>query len=68
MNFKTYLKLLFHAIITTVIILSIPVTTCVIAYNYIPNWATFIISLSTSVISLYAGVCYMFYIVNKNKV
>lgn len=68
MNFKTYLKLLFHAIITSAIILSIPITTCVIAYNHIPDWATVILSLATSVISLYAGVCYMFYIVNNNKV
>ena len=68
MNFKTYLKILFHVVITCVIVLSIPITTCVVFYNRIPDWATVVLSLATSVISLYAGVCYMFYIVNKNKI
>ena len=68
MNFKTYLKLLFHVVITCVIVLSIPITTCVVFYNLIPDWATVVLSLATSVISLYAGICYMFYIVNKNKI
>ena len=68
MNFKNYLKLLFHVIITGVIILSIPITTCVIADSHIPDWATVVLSLATSVISLYAGLCYIFYIVNKNKI
>lgn len=60
MTFTTYLKLLFHAVVTTIIIMSLPVLMCVVHYNVLPNWATLVIGLLSAIPTLFAGIKYIF--------
>ena len=65
MTLKTYLKLLVHVIITTVIVLSLPVILCLVLYNRVPDWVTIISSLSSSSITIFFSMKYMEFIVYK---
>ena len=65
MKFTTYLKLMFHVIITALIILTVPVLLVIALYNRLPDWALVIISTVTGIISMYPAINYMWYIVCK---
>ena len=65
MNLKTYFKLLFHAIVTMIIIM-LPVTiSCVLLYNRIPDWAVVVLGVISGLISIFPALKYMTFIVNK---
>ena len=66
MNFKTYIKLMFHVIVTLTIIL-LPVTVaCVLVYNRIPDWAVVVSGIISGLISIFPALKYMMFIVNKD--
>ena len=62
---RNYLSLVFHVLMTAIIILSLPITSCVIFYNVLPNWVTIVISLLLAIPTIYWGIKYMFKIVSK---
>ena len=65
MTFKTYLKLLFHVIVTTLIVLSLPVILCVVLYSRVPDWVTIVLSLTSASITIFFSMKYLEFIVNK---
>ena len=68
MSLKEELILILHAIITTVIVLSLPMLSVVVTYCWLqlPNWACLITGLLSSIPTILLGIRYMFFIVNKN--
>ena len=66
MNLKTYIKLMFHVIVTLTIIL-LPVTiACVLVYNRIPDWAVVVSGVISGLISIFPALKYMIFIVKKD--
>ena len=65
MKLKTYIKLLFHAIVTMLIILSLPITLCVVLKSNVPDWVTIVSSLTSAAITIFFGIKYMIFIVWK---
>ena len=66
MNLKTYFKLLFHVIVTMIIIM-LPVTiSCVMLYNRIPDWAVVVSGVISGLISIFPALKYMIFIVKKD--
>ena len=66
MKLKTYIKLLFHAVVTLIIIM-LPVTiSCVLLYNIIPKWAVVVGGVISGFISIFPALKYMMFIVNKD--
>ena len=65
MTLKTYYKLLFHAIVTTLIILSLPITLCVVLHSNVPDWVTIVSSLASGFITIFFGIKYVIFIVEK---
>lgn len=66
MSLKNYFKLLFHAIVATVIIM-LPVTiSCVLLYNRIPDWAVIVSGVISGFISIFPALKYIVFIVNKD--
>ena len=68
MNLKTFLKLLFHAVITLLIIITVPLVETIVLYNYLPNWALFVIGTVTGIIAMYPALNYMYYVVTKKDI
>lgn len=66
MKFKTYFKLLFHAIVTMIIIMLPVAISCVLLYNRIPNWAVAVSGVVAGLISIFPALKYMIFIVNKD--
>ena len=65
MTLKAYLKLLFQVIVTTLIVLSLPIILCVVLYSRVPDWVTIISSLSSASITIFFGIKYMEFIVYR---
>ena len=65
MSLKNYLKLLFHAIVTMIIIMLPVVILCLLLYNRIPNWAVVVSGVISGLISIFPALKYMVFIVNK---
>lgn len=63
MTLKNYLKLLFHAIVTMLIILSAPVTLCILLYSNVPDWVTITSALASASITIFFGMKYVEFIV-----
>lgn len=63
MNLKNYLKLLFHAIVTMLIILSVPVTLCILLHSNVPDWVTIVSALASASITIFFGMKYIEFIV-----
>ena len=65
MNLKTYFKLLFHVIVTVMIIM-LPVSiVCILLYNILPDWAVVVLGVLSGLISIFPALKYMIFIVNK---
>ena len=65
MTLKNYFKLLFHAVVTMMIIM-LPVTiSCVLLYNRIPDWAVIVSGVISGLISIFPALKYVIFIVNK---
>ena len=66
MTFKNYLKLLFHVIVATLIIM-LPVSiVCVLLYNRIPDWAVVVSGVISGLISMFPALKYIIFIVHKD--
>lgn len=63
MTLKNYLKLLFHGIVTTLIVLSLPVILCVVLCNRVPDWVTIVSALASASITIFFGIKYVMFIV-----
>ena len=68
MTLKTFLKLLFHAMITFLIIITVPLVETIVLYNYLPNWALVVIGAVTGIIAMYPALNYMYYVVAKKDI
>ena len=59
MNLRTYYKLLFHAVVTMIIIM-LPVTiSCVLLYNRIPDWSVCVCGVVTGLFAIFPAIKYM---------
>ena len=63
MTLKNYFKLLFHAVVVLLIILSAPVTLCILLYSNVPDWVTIVSSLASASITIFFGIKYVIFIV-----
>lgn len=64
MILKNYLKILFHAIVTLLIILSAPITLCIILlYSGVPDWIIIVSSLASASVTIFFGMKYVHFIV-----
>lgn len=68
MKLKTYIKLLFHAIVTMLIILSLPIALCAVLNNNVPDWVTAVSSLASASITIFFGIKYIIFIVWKKDI
>ena len=68
MTLKTYCKLLFHALVTMLIILSLPITLCVVLNSNVPDWVTIVSSLASASITIFFGIKYVIFIVWKKDI
>ena len=68
MKLKTYIKLLFHAIVTMLIILSLPMALCAILNSNVPDWVTAVSSLASASITIFFGIKYIIFIVCKKDI
>lgn len=66
MKLKNYLKLLFHAVVTMIIIMLPVAIVCVLLYNRIPDWAVVVSGVISGLISIFPALKYMTFIVNKD--
>ena len=60
MTFKTYCKLMFHVVMCMLIVLSLPVLSCVILYNFAPNWVTLTAGIVSAFPTIYWMIKYIF--------
>lgn len=66
MKFKTFIELLFHAVVTMMIII-LPVSiSCVLLYNRIPNWSVAVSGVVAGLISIFPALKYIIFVVNKD--
>lgn len=65
MTLKNYLKLLFHVVITLLIILSLPMTLFIILHSRIPDWTIVVLSLLSASVTIFFGIKYVHFIVWK---
>lgn len=63
MTLKNYLKLLFHVIVVLLIILSAPVTLCILLCNNVPDWVTIVSALASASITIFFSIKYLIFIV-----
>ena len=68
MKLKTYIKLLFHAIVTMLIILSLPMALCAVLNGNVPDWVTNVSSLASASITIFFGIKYITFIVWKKDI
>lgn len=68
MQFKTFLKLLFHVIVTCLIIITVPLVETIALYNYLPNGALAVIGVFTGIVAMYPALNYMWYVVTKKDI
>ena len=66
MTLKNYLKLLFHAIVTFIIIMLPVVISVVLLYNRIPVWAILVSGLISGLISIFPALKYMVFIAKND--
>lgn len=66
MQFKAFLKLLFHAVVTMIIIMLPVAISCVLLYNRIPDWAVVVSGVISGFISIFPALKYMIFIVKKD--
>ena len=66
MKLKTYIKLLFHAVVTMIIIMLPVAISCVLLYDIIPRWAVVVCGVLSGCISIFPALKYMIFIVNKD--
>ena len=66
MTLKNYLKLLFHAVVTMIIIMLPVVTSVVLLYNRIPDRAVVVSGVISGFISIFPALKYMIFIVKKD--
>ena len=66
MNLKNYLKLLFHVIVTMIIIILPVAILCLLLYNRIPSWAVVVSGVISGLVSIFPALKYMIFIVNKD--
>lgn len=59
MTFKQYLELLVHVIITTLIVLTLPIIVCIVLYNNIPDWAVCVCGVLTGLFTIYPAIKYI---------
>lgn len=65
MTLKNYLKLLFHVIVTMLILVVPVVTLCVLLFNKIPDWSIVALGVISGFITMFPALKYMIFIVNK---
>ena len=63
MTLKNYLKLLFHVIVTTLIILSAPITLFILLNNKVADWVTLVAALASASVTIFFGMKYVHFIV-----
>ena len=63
MDLKTYIKLLFHVTITMLIVLSLPMTLCVLLHGNVPDWVTVVSALASASITIFFGIKYVIFII-----
>ncbi len=65
MSLKNYIKLLFHAVVTLLIILSAHITLCILLYSNVPDGVTIVSALASALITIFFGIKYVIFIVWK---
>lgn len=65
MSFKKYLILMWHVLVTAVIILSLPMFWCVVLYPWAHPAIVLVVSLLSSVFSIYFGLNYVHNTIKK---
>ena len=65
MTLKNYLKLLFHAIVTMIIIMLPVAISVILLYNRIPDWAVVVSGVISGFISIFPALKYIMFIVYK---
>ena len=65
MSFKKYLLLMWHVLVTAVIILSLPLFWCVVLSSWAHPAIVIVMSLLSSVFSIYLGLQYVHRTVTK---
>ena len=68
MTLKNYYKLLFHSIITLLIILSAPIALVILLNNKVADWITIVAAVSSASITIFFGIKYMMFIVYKKDI
>lgn len=66
MKLKSYLKLLFHAVVTMTIIILPVVISVVLLYDIIPKWAVVVSGVISGFISIFPAIKYMVFITKKD--
>lgn len=66
MKLKSYFKLLFHCVITMIIIMLPVAISCVLLYNIIPDWAVVVSGVLSGFISIFPAIKYMVFITKKD--
>lgn len=65
MKLKNYIKLMFHVVVTLLIIVSLPIALRIILYSRINDWSVLILSLLSVLITIFFGMKYVHFIVWK---
>ena len=65
MTLKNYIKLMFHAVVTMLIILSAPLTLSILLNNRVADWIAIVSSLASALITIFFGIKYMIFLVWK---
>ena len=68
MTLKTYLKLLFHSIVTLLIILSAPITLAILLSNKVADWVTIVAALASASVTIFFGIKYIIFMVYKKDI
>ena len=66
MTLKNYLKVLFHAIVTMMIIMLPIAIVCLLLYNIIPDWAVVVLGVISGLISIFPALKYLVFITKKD--
>ena len=66
MTLKNYLKVLFHAVVTMIIIMLPVAISVILLYNRIPDWAVVVSGVISGFISIFPALKYMIFIVKKD--
>lgn len=65
MSLKNYLKLLFHVVVTMLIILSAPVTLAILLNDRVADWIAIVSALASGLVTIFFGINYVIFLVYK---